>query len=233
MSGTLRRICTLNLRVSSCLLCLLAITILGGPSTIAQQSPATLLPVDEAVSRPDFFTFRSQLQTVIARHDALALVDFLDPKMKNNFGGDDGIEAFQRIWQVAETDSKLWSELGTVLALGGSFTGKDEFTAPYTFSRWPKDLDAFDYVAVIGSNVRVRAQPDLDSSTIATVNFAVLPLDAESTAKDWRDQAWAAVKVAGKKGYIATRFVRSSIDYRAQFTYSGGRWRLTFFLAGD
>ena len=193
------------------------------------------MPIDEAASRPDFFTFRAQLQGAIARHDVAALLEVVDPDIKNNFGGDDGVKAFQQIWDINDAGSKLWTELATVLALGGTFSGsgKDEFTAPYTFSAWPKDVDGFDYVAVIGSNVRVRAQPGTESATIASISFSLLALDAEATATNWQSAPWTAVKVEGKKGYIATRFIRSPIDYRARFTYSGGRWRLTLFLAGD
>jgi hypothetical protein len=35
----------------------------------AQSSTARLLPVDEAATRPDFFSFRAQLQEAVARHD--------------------------------------------------------------------------------------------------------------------------------------------------------------------
>jgi hypothetical protein len=39
---------------------------------LAAQQP--FLPVDEASSRPDFFSFRAQLQRAIARHDTVALL---------------------------------------------------------------------------------------------------------------------------------------------------------------
>lgn len=37
----------------------------------------------------------------------------------------------------------------------------------------------------------------------------------------------------GRKGYIASRYVRSSVDYRASLSRENGRWRLNFFVAGD
>lgn len=37
----------------------------------------------------------------------------------------------------------------------------------------------------------------------------------------------------GRKGYIASRYVRSPVDYRAFLTREGGRWRMTLFVAGD
>jgi len=46
-------------------------------------------------------------------------------------------------------------------------------------------------------------------------------------------EEWAAIRMNGQKAYIATRFIRSPIDYRARFRYADGRWRLVFFVAGD
>jgi hypothetical protein len=100
----------------------------------AAQAPRTLLPVDEAVSRPDFFTFRARLAAAVAQRDTAAILEVIHPDIKSSFGGDDGIEDFNRI--------------------------------------------------------------------------------------------------DGRKAYIATRFIRSPIDYRAEFRYTNGRWWLVFFVAG-
>jgi hypothetical protein len=46
---------------------------LVGASTVSgAQAPARLLPVDEAAARPDFFSFRAQLQEAVARHGYVA-----------------------------------------------------------------------------------------------------------------------------------------------------------------
>src|SRR5688500_6749978 len=84
-----------------------------------------LPPVDEAANQPDFFTFRARLQAAIARRDAEAVLAILHKDIRNSFGGDGGIEEFKKKWRLAEADSVLWKELGTVLALGGSFDGRD------------------------------------------------------------------------------------------------------------
>jgi hypothetical protein len=191
------------------------------------------MPVDEAATRPDFFTFRAHLQAALVQRDLAALLDVVHADVKASFGGDEGIEAFKRLWRVEDKDSNLWHELATVLALGGSFDAPDSFTAPYTFSRWPDDADAFENVAVIGSNVHIRTEPRLDAPIITIVSFCVLPLDPEALNSDWTNNEWAAVTVNGRKGYIARRFIRSPIDYRARFTYTGARWQLTLFVAGD
>ncbi len=61
------------------------------------QAPAQrrLLPVDEAATQPDFFTFRAQLLTAVARHDAAALMAVVHPNIKCDFGGGEGKAFFE------------------------------------------------------------------------------------------------------------------------------------------
>ena len=48
------------------------------------------------------------------------------------------------------------------------------------------------------------------------------------------DEAWTAVRLAdGTVGHTATRYVRSPIDYRAEFGKQEGRWMMRMLLAGD
>jgi hypothetical protein len=210
----------------------IALALLGSLCSAA-QGLAPLSPIDEAVRRPDFFAFRAHLQAALAQHDVNALLEVVHPNIKSSFGGDDGIDAFKTFWRIQDPDSKLWRELATVLALGGSFDGADSFTAPYTFARWPQEADSFENVAVIGSNVQIRTEPRIGAPTIASVSFSVLHLASEALRSDWRSNEWTAITINGRKGYIATRFIRTPIDYRAIFTYSGGRWQMTVFVAGD
>jgi len=199
----------------------------------AAQDRRALVPVDEAVSRPDFFTFRARLATAVAERSPAAILDAVHPQIKNSFGGDGGIEEFKQMWRLEQPDSTFWKEFGTVLALGGSFDGAGAFTAPYTFSRWPDDIDAFDYVAVVGSDVRIRTLPRADAPVLRQVSHFILQLDNEPSSQSGPGEDWTAVKIDGKKGYVATRFVRSPTDYRATFRYTDGRWWLVFFVAGD
>jgi hypothetical protein len=195
---------------------------------LAAQQP--LLPVDEASSRPDFFSFRAQLQRAIARHDTAALLAVVHPQIRNSFGDNDGIDEFRRMWSIGAADSGIWDVLGTVLGLGGSFQDDDTFAAPYVFSRWPANVDSFEHVAVIGTDVRIRAQPNTGAPVIATMSFAILPV----ARLDVEVEGWTAVRVDGNRiGYIASQFVRSPVDYRAIFRYEGRQWKLVTLVAGD
>ncbi|HWM91224.1 MAG TPA: SH3 domain-containing protein [Thermoanaerobaculia bacterium] len=197
--------------------------------TVAAAQVGKLLPTDEAVRDPALFAFRAQLQAAVARHDSEAVLAAVHPNIKNSFGGDDGIDAFKRIWKLPGHDSPLWDELGTVLALGGAFHDSDTFAAPYVYQRWPERFDSFEHVAVLGTGVRVRSEPGLNGRILTSLSFDVVRLDGPAG-----DSGWTRVKLRDSRtGYISSRYVRSPVDYRALFEKADGRWRLAFFVAGD
>lgn len=215
---------------------LFALTLVLTQAALGMAQTGKLLPVDEAVRDPELFAFRARLQAAVARHDAAALLEMVDPKIKNTFGGDDGIEAFQRLWKLEERDSRLWEELGLVLALGGSFQNADNFVAPYVFSRWPESVDSFENVAVLGRNVRVRAEPRAGSPVLTALSFDLVQVSVPGREKMTPEQArdWTAVKLRdGRTGYVSSRYVRSPVAHRAFLTRTNGSWKLTFFVAGD
>jgi hypothetical protein len=192
-------------------------------------------PVDEASQQADFFTFRAHLQAAIARHDPVAVLAVVNVNIRNTFGGDNGREAFERLWRLESPDTELWEKLGSALALGGTFEANGTFVAPYTFSRWPEKFDPFDHIAIVGSRVRVHEAPLLDSGTLGVLSFAVVPIPREARPPT-ADQArqWTAVRLLDRRiGYVASQYVRSPIDYRAIFARVGAEWQLTTFVSGD
>ena len=45
---------------------------------------------------------------------------------------------------------------------------------------------------------------------------------------------WERVALAdGRAGFVATRYLRSPLGFRAQFTFDGDRWWLTVLVTGD
>lgn len=205
---------------------LAAATLIAGPAK-------KLLPVDEAAKDSSFFIFRSRLMEAVAAHDAKQLMGFLSPKIMNNFGGNGGIEEFRQQWQPEDKESKLWLELGRVLSLGGKFSQDGSFSAPYYFAAWPDDgsIDAFEWVAVVGENIRVREKPDVNSAVIGKLSFELVRIEEQ---QDGASEEWTKVKLAdGKKGFVASRFTGSGIGWRAAFDKENGEWRMTSFVAGD
>ena len=216
---------------------LLAIAVLAVSASAGHAQVAKLLPVDEAARDPGFFAFRARLQEAVARHDAAAVLEAVDPNIKVDFGGSGGTADFRTAWKLQDGDkSPLWAELGLVLALGGGFHDKNTFMAPYSYSRFPDAIDSFQHVVVLGSDVRVRAQPNVSSPVLATLSFDIVKLSQAGRGRMTPEQGeqWTAVELkGGRMGYIASRYVRSPIALRAIFNKIGGRWRMTAFVAGD
>src|SRR5688572_4165978 len=197
------------------------------PSPCGAPRPVRLLPVDQAATQPDFFTFRARLQAAIARRDEAAVLAVADPGIRTSFGDDEGLDTFRA--KLRDPQSSTWADLGTALALGGTFQSPDSFVAPYVFAAWPDGLDSFECAAVTGDRVRVRTAAEPGSAVVGSVSYEivqVLPAPQEGTTTHVR-------LASGRTGFIASAFVRSPIDYRAIFQKTGGQWRLRAFVAGD
>src|SRR5690349_20990835 len=95
----------------------------------APRAAVAMRPVDQAATQPDFFIFRARLQAAIAARDEAAVVAAADPAIQLSFGGGDGIDELRK--ELRDPKGTTWTELGTALALGGTFTSATTFTAPY------------------------------------------------------------------------------------------------------
>ena len=183
-------------------------------------APAQCLPRDQAAQKPDFFSFRAQLQMAVARRDLRAVLAATDPQIRTSFGSDDGLASFRR--QLSDPAGQAWEELASVLALGGWFQDDLTFRAPYTDS-----CGGGDDVIVIASDVRVRSKPSSTASALSSVSFEVL-------RGQWAKDGWVEVQLQdGRKGFVAEALVRSPIGYRAWFIRVQGLWKMTAFIAGD
>lgn len=198
-------------------------------------------PVDEAPRDQAFFVFREQLREAIAQRAVFRLLDALSPNIKVSFGGEQGVEDFVTTWQL---DSKqpdtlaIWDLLEGVFAQGGTFSdGGQAFQAPYYFSTWPDQYDAFDHAVVTGSGVRLREQPSLNSTIIKTVSYEVVKVLAAETNQQVTEGEYPWRRVAlldGREGYIYGQFIGNPIGLRAGFAYDAqAGWQMTFWVAGD
>lgn len=193
-----------------------------------------LLPVDEAKKDPSFHAFRRELVAALRRGDRVFVLGVVDPKITASFGGHEGIEGFKKYWDLDRPGPEGWNRLRdtllTILDLGGSFQG-DGFCAPYVFSRWPDDRDAFEYSAVIGRGVALRSGPSLSAPVLTRLTYDLVKVPSRGADGDG---AWVKVIApSGKPGYVSGRYLRSPIDYRACFKKAGGKWRMTVLVAGD
>src|SRR5687768_2649042 len=145
-----------------------------------------LLPVDEAGKDASFKSFRDKLINAVKKRDAKYVLSAVDPNIRNGFAGEDGIANFRKQWKINSSQSPLWSELLFVLTNGGAFQseGKSKiFTAPYIYSNFPSDLDAFEYSAIIGTNVRLRAKPSSSAATIAELSYNIVEVDYQNSVQ--------------------------------------------------
>ena len=191
-----------------------------------------LLPVDEARQDPSFLLFRTRLLQALQDRDQQFLLSILSPDVKSSFGGDDGISDFRSYWELDRPDSAVWITLQAVLSLGGSFEGGNHFVAPYTSSKFPDSLDAFEHGVILGDQVVARKRPEPTGEAVATLSFDIV------SVVDWTpvggEQDWIAVNLVGDgKAFVPRDQIRSPIDYRAFFEKKSDKWLLTIFVAGD
>lgn len=196
--------------------------------------PHKLLPVDEARADSSFRAFRDKLMNAITHKDAKFLLSIVDPKIKLSFGGDEGVESFRKLWKPENPASEVWRELRGLLRLGGTFTkSKNEFWAPYVFSRFPDEYDGFSYSAIIARDVKIFSAPRKSAPAIATLSYDIVQTPLQDPEKG-KNAGWVHVRLSdGREGFADRQSVRSPTDYRAGFKKAGDNWMLTQFVAGD
>lgn len=189
-----------------------------------------LAPVDEGPRDASFSAYRRNLLEVVRRKDVDGLLAAVDPRIRTTFGDGGGRDDLAQRWQIGDPNSKLWGELQWILTHGGSFRGEGEkrmFWAPYIYSEWPDTIDAFTALAVVGTDVALRAEPRAGAEILERLSHEIVT--ARSEPKD----GWRQVETAGTRGWVETRHLRSPIDYRAGFVRGDRGWRMVALVAGD
>lgn len=196
-----------------------------------------VLPVDEGKKVASFANFRQKLIKAVRIHDEKFILSILDRNIANSFGGDNGIEEFKQTWKINNPKSQFWNEMQIVITNGGVFSNKNTFAAPYSFEKFPEDLDAFEHQVIFAGNVNLRSKPENSSKLISQLSYNIVKVDYEKSIKDESNEEkyiWLRIEtLGGKKGFVSAKFVRSAIDYRAIFEITKGKWKMTAFIAGD
>lgn len=210
------------------------------PAPVPASAESTILrPIDEATRVQSFYEFRTKLREIVRKRDADALLDRVHDSIEFSFGADaSGKPAFVKNWGLKTNPAKsaLWRELGQVLAEGAVFGNEQMFTAPYYYSKWPEQFDAFEYMLVHGEKIPVRKEAKAAAPVLESVSYLIVKAP-EGEGK--RDGFTTVELPGGKKGFVETKFLRSPVGYRAIFlfvkdkTSLGGRWLLKTFIAGD
>ena len=176
-----------------------------------------LLPVDEAGRDPSLVAYLAKLKDAVATQDRAALVALVHPDIKNGFGGDDGVANFHPEWPVLER----------LLRMGGAWKAQ-KFSIPYVFSKFPDDLDPFDYAAITGQGVWLREAPASTSRGVRQLSYDIVRVDDQGA--EW----WKVTTLQGEKGYVSATYIASPVGYRAIFQKNErGEWKMFALLAGD
>ncbi|HEX7708140.1 MAG TPA: SH3 domain-containing protein [Thermoanaerobaculia bacterium] len=194
-----------------------------------------LMPADEAAKDPTLVEFRERLLEAVRSRDEEFLFEAIDPNIRTGFGPVGGATEFRRHWRLDTADSPLWDELETILALGGSFnpsSASSQFWAPYVYSAWPEQHDAFRSLAVIEEDVPMHESPDPQSPVIGRLSYDIVK-NVDVPAAELA-AGWTRVRtVDGRSGWVNSLTVRSPVGYRAGFTRRNGEWKLSAFVSGD
>jgi hypothetical protein len=205
-------------------------------TTAGAPPPQRLLPVDEGPRDRSFAQFRQKLLAAARKRDRRTIWSIVDPQIKWSFGAENGKPGFKQHWTDAGPGT-LEAELILVLSLGGEFSENGEFWAPYVYSHWPERYDAFEYAAITGRNVIVRQGPGPDAPVVATLSYTIVkraPQPPSPAPSPTRPADWVKIVTPdGRQGFVASRYLRSPVDYRAAFKKSHGQWQMTLFVAGD
>jgi hypothetical protein len=226
-SGT-RLILVLSLATQGC-------SVASGAQSL--QFPS-LRPIDEAVSDASLVSFRRSLITALEKKDRQFVNQVVDPGIAVGFGPESGAAAFYAQWNLENPADPFWETLLRTLRLGGQFVDNRRlFCAPYVFTAFPSDLDAFDHYVVTEDNVALRSAADPRASIVRLLSYSIVKsTEFGGRASEWdsNGQEWTAIAVADDvKGYVPSAAVRSPLDYRACFERKGGVWKLTSFAEGD
>jgi len=182
-------------------------------------------PWDEGPQDPSFLKFRNELKDIIARKDAAALFKLLASDIKVDFGGVYGGLEFHKKWQPFDKNSALWPALSLVVDQGGNFDSGLMFSAPYTYSAFPSDLDGMDKAVVTTEGAVMRAAPNVEAAAVRPLDHDILTI--KGTLKPQHEAGladWAEVTDAhGTHGFVLARDVRSPLDYRAFFEKRKGK----------
>ncbi|MDP8245451.1 MAG: SH3 domain-containing protein [Candidatus Hinthialibacter antarcticus] len=195
-----------------------------------------LLPVDES-NNPLVSAFMDEFRQAIQTKDADWVIAHLDENVWSSFGGDGGIDEFIEHYKLREPDSFLWDVIETVFDLGatlGRIRDELHFTAPYVFSRFPKDYDAFFYSAVIVPDALMYSLPNDASDVIGALNYSVVKTAFKEDRGEKHENGFQKVEtIDGQLGWVRDEYIRSPLEHRIVIKETPGGWKITALVEGD
>jgi hypothetical protein len=205
--------------------------------TISEQEPTSLqklYPLDESNLDPSFVDFRTKLAEAIQRRDLEFVLKIAHPEITLGSPEDfpNPQDSLKKMFGPAKYETDMWRELRDMISLGAVRTyGK--FCAPYLYTRFPEELDPFEYLVITEENVRVRAEPKSTAPVVARLSYDIVKrrwqgYSAVYESINGEEYPWWRIETpSGRIGYVWGRYARSPLDYEVCFEKVNGRWMMT------
>lgn len=192
-----------------------------------QRASGKWAPQDDCGDVEGAGTFRQILSAAVKTRDTDVLVALAAEDVKLDFGDGSGKVELRR--RLDDEGRDLWGELDALMALGCSANDQGGITIPWYFDQDLGAADPFTAWLAAGENVPVLAAPDRAAERRAAISWDLVEIAQFDPESDFQE-----VELADEtRGFVATRSLRSLIDYRLIASSRNDRWRITSFVAGD
>lgn len=198
-----------------------------------------LLPQKMEINDPLLNEFITNLKNAVKNKDKEYIISILSSDILISHGGNGGVQEFKNHWNWSSDDSSFWTVMDKLLRLGGEkYRGNGFYLIPYIFSNWPKNkkYDVFEHMAITGTHIDVRINPDLKTSeVVGQFSFDIVKVDYEKSIRYFDETIWYYTEsFDGKlKGYVYWDYIWSPIGYRTSFEFINNEWKITVLVDGD
>lgn len=192
---------------------------------------AVVKPRNDIDEESSFGKFIEEYRQALLNRDEAYIKAHTHPNVKISFGGHSGWDGLVDYWSIDDGSEAFYKMMNTTLKYGAvdSSGGQgNAYMAPYVFTDFPEDMDAFTYSVVVGSGVNIRMRPSTESEIVTTATYEVFKVLEQE--KD----GWVKIQLPdGTRAYVYGTYLWSPIGYRAEFTKVDNTWLLQFFVTGD
>ena len=224
--------------------CLGAIAVAQPVAEVTPVQPyprRSIVLVDQVKPGSSFYEFRQRLRQAVTDRDAAFLRQIAAPDISLTFGRPISIESLD----IANPNAVVWRHLERIVNTGCAPTkainsGAESWACPHVAESALGN--PFSDVYIVGTEVNVRSQPDLNSEVVAVLSNEVVQHDPQGgerlSPQDWKKvETWdgwrPVVTPEGIRGFVSSRYAYLPAGYRARFEQRQGQWTMVSFIAGD
>jgi hypothetical protein len=225
---------TKSVALGQLIVLLLTITVGAHARPARQAEPGSSCFSDEAPQDSGLLAARNQLRLIVKAHDLGALrratagdVYFSD-RLK-------GVDAFVRLYRLADPTSLYWRELEQAVARPGKLLKPGFYCAPYFMCPVPPPYGP-DYVVILAPNVPAMSEPRKESLVLDRLSCEVVKAAGDDLPKrsgETRPEWTAVFLTAGRWAYVENRYLGDPYGMYIEIEKRNGRWMLASFAGID